>query len=439
MMSPVIGVSYLPHPPIIVPEVGKEKAEDASQTIEGVRRVVRCTAEKKPETIVVLTPHAQQNCVFSIASNQQWHADLSRFGCPEAKLFLKNNTDLVDKITSRIGLSRLEMDLDHGAFVPLYYMSKEMEDLKIVLIGVGPYPLDTITSIASSLGNLLNQYNENMVLLASGDLSHRLKSDGPYGLHPSGAIFDEMVVNAFKSNRLDRLKKINGMTREEAAECGLNPFIVANEITKNHIENIQLFSYEAPFGVGYLTAFANCKTVSKHPYVKLAAESIKQYVENRKMLDSTKYLSFLMDEKALKKERERRAGTFVSIYKNNILRGCIGTIMPSYENLPLEISQNAIAAATEDPRFLPIEVEELEDITIKVDVLGEMESVQKMSDLDPKIYGVMVVSSHKKGVLLPDLEGVEKVEQQLDIAKKKAGISKEETMKIYRFKVTRFN
>ncbi|MGC9001847.1 MAG: AmmeMemoRadiSam system protein A [Dictyoglomus sp.] len=137
---------------------------------------------------------------------------------------------------------------------------------------------------------------------------------------------------------------------------------------------------------------------------------------------------------------KRKAGTFVSLHRKSTgeLRGCIGTIIPTTSNIAEEIIRNAISAATEDPRFPPLDLDELEDIEISVDVLSPLEEIKDIKDLDPKKYGVVVEKGWRRGVLLPDLEGVDTIEEQLSIALAKAGISPSENFKVYRFSVDRF-
>jgi AmmeMemoRadiSam system protein A len=168
-----------------------------------------------------------------------------------------------------------------------------------------------------------------------------------------------------------------------------------------------------------------------HPLVQLAKETIENYVRHGKIVQPPKELT---------PEMEKRAGTFVSIHKHGMLRGCIGTIEPTQANVAQEVIQNAISSATRDPRFPPIGPEELADLDIKVDVLGESEPVDGLEELDPKRYGVIVQSARdwRKGLLLPDLEGVDTVEYQVDIARRKAGIRPGEPIKLYRFEVVRY-
>lgn len=138
-------------------------------------------------------------------------------------------------------------------------------------------------------------------------------------------------------------------------------------------------------------------------------------------------------------ELKKRGGAFVSIHtKDGRLRGCIGTIQPTCKNLAYEIIQNAISSATRDPRFPPVTLDEIENLEFSVDILSPLEEVSDISELDPKKYGVVVERGWRRGVLLPDLEGVDTVEEQLEIALAKAGISPDEDYKIYRFRVDRY-
>ncbi|KAF2957551.1 hypothetical protein AS159_07765 [Thermotoga sp. Ku-13t] len=170
-----------------------------------------------------------------------------------------------------------------------------------------------------------------------------------------------------------------------------------------------------------------------HPFVKWAIKSIESYILDRRMVDPIK-------DGAPEELLNRRAGAFVSLHLlDGSLRGCIGTFMPTRSNLALEIRDNAIAAATQDPRFEPVTAEELDDIEVTVDILSEPEKVTDTSQLDPKKYGVIVVSGYRRGLLLPDLPGVDSVEEQLRIALRKAGISERERFDVYRFTVERYH
>ena len=162
--------------------------------------------------------------------------------------------------------------------------------------------------------------------------------------------------------------------------------------------------------------------------VRLAKKAVETYIKEGKVFKPEK-LTLGMKEKA---------GVFVSIHKLGELRGCIGTIEPQRPNVAEEIIMNAISSATRDPRFLPITPDELKDLDYSVDVLTTPQPVKGKDQLDPKKYGVIVEAGWRKGLLLPDLEGVDTVDYQIDICRQKAGIGPNEPVKLYRFEVKRY-
>jgi AmmeMemoRadiSam system protein A len=166
-----------------------------------------------------------------------------------------------------------------------------------------------------------------------------------------------------------------------------------------------------------------------HPVVKLAKDTVDSYVREGEMPSLPEELT---------PEMKQRAGVFVSIHKHGGLRGCIGTFEPVSNNVAAEIMANAISSATRDPRFPPISVSELDDLEYNVDILTRPEPVKDKSQLDAQKYGVIVESGFRRGLLLPDLEGVDSVEQQIMICRSKAGIANDEPVSLYRFEVRRF-
>ncbi|MDD2352338.1 MAG: AmmeMemoRadiSam system protein A [Candidatus Caldatribacteriota bacterium] len=164
--------------------------------------------------------------------------------------------------------------------------------------------------------------------------------------------------------------------------------------------------------------------------VQLARKSILHYLETGKTINQTEGLP--------KEFTEKKAGTFVSLKKDGKLRGCIGTFLATRNNIALEIIENAISAAVHDPRFSPLKLEEVDFLDISVDILTPPEEVDDISQLNPKKYGVIVSTGYRKGLLLPDLDGVDTVEYQIDIARQKAGISPDEKYQIQRFEVIRY-
>ncbi len=166
-----------------------------------------------------------------------------------------------------------------------------------------------------------------------------------------------------------------------------------------------------------------------HSLVKLAKDTVEQYVRTGKIIESLSDPAPEMTEKA---------GAFVSLKIKGKLRGCIGTFQSTTENVASEIIQNAVSSATQDPRFPPVSTSELDDLEYSVDILAEPEKISSKSELDPKKYGVIVKSGDRKGLLLPDLQGVDSVDDQVSIASTKAGIFIGEEVELYRFEVKRY-
>jgi MEMO1 family protein len=201
----------------------------------------------------------------------------------------------------------------------------------------------------------------------------------------------------------------------------------------------EILSYEAPFGVGYLVAdltpgaarMVKDAAVAReeNEYVSLARQTLETFVRTQEIIEPPVGSPLL----------NQRAGAFVSLKIDGQLRGCIGTIQATQASLAAEIIENAISAGYYDPRFPPVSREELDRLTYSVDVLSMPEAVSGPEELDPKQYGVIVESGSRRGLLLPDLEGVDTVEAQLAIALQKAGIAPHEKYRIFRFLVTRYH
>jgi len=170
-----------------------------------------------------------------------------------------------------------------------------------------------------------------------------------------------------------------------------------------------------------------------HPFVRLAIDAIHCYVRDFRVITPDEYLL----------ERfptlHRRAGAFVSLKKMGELRGCIGTIEPAHANLALEIIENAISAATKDPRFRPVVEEELLELRVSVDILTTPERVAGHEDLDVRRFGLIVKAGTRRGLLLPDIDGIASVDEQMAVARKKGGIGEQEPVELYRFEVERFH
>ena len=289
-------------------------------------------------------------------------------------------------------------------------------------------------------------------MIASGDLSHKLTAEGPYGFSPEGPKFDKELMECFEDADFLRMMTIKPEICESAAECGHRSFVIMAGAFDRRNVDAHVLSYEGPFGVGYgvatfegegpdpdrdfLDKLEAIEDKEYHerldkedPYVKLARSSVETFVKTGQYAPLPNNLPADMMDK--------RAGVFVSLHEHGRLRGCIGTTEPTQANIALEIIANGVSACSRDPRFPPVQPEELKYLVYKVDVLEPAEKISSEDELDPKVYGVIVEKGSRRGLLLPDLEGVDSVAQQVSIAKQKAGIAENESVQLYRFKVVR--
>ncbi|MCL2124099.1 MAG: AmmeMemoRadiSam system protein A, partial [Desulfovibrionaceae bacterium] len=290
-----------------------------------------------------------------------------------------------------------------------------------------------------------------VALIASGDLSHKL-SGSSYGSVPEGAVFDQMVTGALARGDFLSLFNIPEDLRERAAECGYNSYMVLAGCFDRRGVEANLLSYEGPFGVGYAVAsFAPGEPDDSRDFLEQYTQAL--FVDARERRDGEDCYRALARQSLEYTVRSGRrlplpgglpdellnnqAGVFVSLHKNGRLRGCIGTIAPATGNVALEIIQNAVSAGLHDNRFEPVEAAELPLLIYKVDVLSPPEAIAGPEELDVKRYGVIASSGRKRGLLLPNLEGIGTAEEQIAIARQKGGIPAGTPVQLERFEVVR--
>ncbi len=457
----VVGAVVVPHPPLIMPEVGRGEEKKIQATIDAYREAMRRMADLKPDTVVISSPHATMYAdYFHISPREHAEGDFGDFRAPGVKLSAEYDAEMVRTVSHLLaeagvdggtGAERMPK-LDHGTMVPLRFVQEVMPDVKIVRVGLSGQSPRAHYRFGECVAQAAELLNRRVVYVASGDLSHKLKADGPYGFAAEGPVFDKECMEALAAGDFLRLLSIDTELSEGAAECGLRSFwMMAGALDRRRVESEQL-SYEGTFGVGYgvasfivgerdeSRAFGDlfektrkeklaAQKAAEDEYVKLARMSLETFVKTGKRADVPKDLPPELSG--------LRAGAFVSLKKDGMLRGCIGTILPVTESLGAEIVRNAVSACSEDPRFNPVTEDELDSLVYSVDVLSLPEPIDSDEMLDPKRYGVIVESNGRRGLLLPDLAGVDTVAEQLSIACRKGGIDPEGPVKLWRFEVTR--
>ena len=461
----LVAAYVVPHPPLAVPEVGRGSESGIAATLAGYREVARRIEEMAPETILIVSPHSAYYADWIyLGAGDGAAGSLSQFGASEVSFALQYDEAFRDALAACADVAGLPAgcvserarELDHGVLVPLYYLEQRYpsENYRAVSIGGSGVAREELLAFGRCMAKTAADLDRKAVLLVSGDLSHKLKADGPYGFDPAAPRFDEAFAAVVESGDPAGFADLDPSMCEDAAECGLSGFIMlagalGEARSGGAAFSSELLSYEGPFGVGYGvaafepisekhvaangegTAHGVADASDADPLVALARATVEQYVRTGSVPAAPTLPSGMPE----------RAACFVSIHTASTgeLRGCIGTIEPVQPTLADEVIENAVSASTRDPRFPAIAPCELDDLSISVDVLFPPEPAT-VADLDERRYGVIVTQGFKRGLLLPDLEGVDTVEEQIRIACMKAGIDPRggfDRIDIERFEVVR--
>jgi MEMO1 family protein len=458
---PIRLAAVVPHPPIILPEIGQGQEREIRLTSAAYREIAKRVRQMNPDTIVILSSHASSYAdYFHISPGKKARGDLKRFGANQVQVSAVYDEEFVialEQNAKRAGLpagtkGERDKSLDHGTLIPLTFLAEKELPCEIVRIGLSGLDATAHYRLGKCIKKTAEELDRDVVVIASGDLSHKLLESGPYGYSASGPEFDRQATEALAKGEFLSLLTLDATLCEEAAECGLGTFwILAGTLDRSALKS-ELLSYEGTFGVGYAVAAFTPEgadesrvfdvlvqkserarvseiRAGEDAFVRLARQTVESFVRGKE--------APTLPEGLPEELTSRRAGAFVSLKIAGKLRGCIGTTSATTSSIAEEILQNAVSACSDDPRFSPVQAEELDRITYSVDELGPTERIDSAEQLDVKRYGVIVVSGYRKGLLLPNLEGVDTIEEQIKIAKRKAGIPEDERCRMERFEVVR--
>ncbi|MFC2032339.1 AmmeMemoRadiSam system protein B [Chloroflexota bacterium] len=376
---------------------------------------------KLKDTFIILGPnHTGRGKPFSIMTEGTWKTPLGEVEIDSTlgKQILDNSSHLAEDNAAH--------QHEHSIEVQLPFLQYFKSDIKIVPIVLAYATGATYKEIGQEIAQAIKSLNKDAVIMASTDMTH-------HEPHESAQRKDTQAIEAILDlNEDELLKRVDQLN---ISMCGYAPVVslitAAKELGAKGAELVRYQTSGDASGdyssvVGYAGIIITAEEMS--PLVKLAKKTVETYVKEGKTIQPEE----------LTPEMKQQAGVFVSIHKSGDLRGCIGTFEPQKDNMAEEIITNAIASATRDPRFLRIAPDELKDLHYSVDVLTKPEPIERQDQLDPRKYGVIVESRFRKGLLLPDLEGVDSVDYQIDICRQKAGIAPDEPVKLYRFEVKRY-
>jgi AmmeMemoRadiSam system protein A/AmmeMemoRadiSam system protein B len=439
-MTGIVFGCIVPHPPLLVPEVGGGREMEISATIYAMKELAQRLAAKRPETVVIISPHGKiLHDSMGIASAAVLRGNMRNWGARSADHNFDNDPGFIAALQTEAGASDIPLDsigdteynLDHGVMVPVYFLIEGMYGVPLVPLTFSMLPLSDHFTFGQAIKRAAERTGKRVAVIASGDLSHRLIPSAPAGYDPMGEVFDKKITEAVAAYDAQAILDLDGNLSDRAGECGLRSIVILLGALDGLKVKPDVLSYEGPFGVGYMVAALDVEESGgeeMHPLTKLARDTVEGFVRDGKS----------PRPEELTPEMKEKAGVFVSIKKHGQLRGCIGTFEPKHPNVAGEIIDNAVSSATHDPRFPPVTPEELPDLSYSVDVLTRPEPAESEEELDPVRYGIIVESGKRRGLLLPDLEGVDTVEKQIDICRQKAGILPDEPVQLYRFEVKRY-
>jgi AmmeMemoRadiSam system protein A/AmmeMemoRadiSam system protein B len=458
---PVIGAFIVPHPPIILPEVGRGEERKIQKTIDSYREIAMRVKSLAPETIVLTSPHSVMYADYiHISPGERAQGDMRQFRAPEVAVTARYDTAFAEALSDAAEASGVpagtlgerSASLDHGTMLPLLFINEQYTDYKLVRTGLSGLPPEDHYKFGMCIAQTAEKLDRKVVLIASGDLSHKTRADGPYGYAEEGVQFDKEITEAMAQGDFLRFLTFEPEFAEKAAECGLRSCIILAGALDGKAVDAELLSYEGTFGVGYgIASFIpkgedpERRFLAKYlreeeyrlkeikdgedAYVRLARLSVETFVTTGRRAE--------MPDNVPEEMLKKRAGVFVTLKKHGNLRGCIGTISPVTGSVAEEILRNAVSSCSEDPRFDKVRAGELQDLVYSVDVLASPQPISSEAELDVERYGVIVSAGRRRGLLLPNLEGVDTVGQQISIARQKAGIRPNEEISLERFEVVR--
>ncbi len=377
----IIKTYIVPHPPLIIPKIGKGEETKIQKTIDSYEQVAKEIKELQPDTIIISSPHTTMyGDYFHIPANNTLTGNLGIFNAEEISFTEEQDIELIEQIENvskkyNFPAGRtIDSDLDHGTMIPLYFIRKHYKEGKILLLGPSGLPLIDNYMMGIIIKEAVNNLNKKVVYIASGDLSHKLQTYGPYGYTEEGPLYDKKLIEACSNTNFNELLNFEESFLDKTAECGHRSFTIMAGTLDGLNTKATYLSHEDITGVGYgiITFTPEDKNNKRHfldnyfneleekltiqrqnedEYVKLARLTIEEYITNGNTIKTPSNT-----QEAL---LNTKAGVFVSIHKFGSLRGCIGTIMPTTNCIAKEIITNAISASTKDPRFPKIEKEEL--------------------------------------------------------------------------------
>jgi MEMO1 family protein len=256
---PLVFSAISPHPPILIPNIGKEEIRKVEKTQEALEKLEQDLYISKPETLIILSSHASLfEDKFAINGSPKLESDFEQFGDFATKDKWDGTPELVAKIDQLCFEQSIparivdQEKLDHGSTVPLTYLTKHLPNIKIITIGYTNLSAKDHLKFGEILKKIILEHEDNIAVIASGDLSHSLTTESPAGFNKAGREFDEKIIELLESNNSTGIVNMDRGFVKDASECGYRSLLILLGILKNTNYTFKNYSYESPFGVGYL-------------------------------------------------------------------------------------------------------------------------------------------------------------------------------------------
>ena len=258
---PLVFAAITPHPPLLIPSIGKQAIKKLEKTKISLEQMEKDLYLTHPEILIIISPHGSYfSDAFTLNVSPSYQTDLREFGDLSTKIKFHGDTHLATIIREGTKQEHIpatmisEPNLDHGSSVPLSYLTKHLKNIKIIQLGFCDLDWKTHLAFGAMIADKISQTNKRVAVIASGDLSHALISDAPAGYNPAGPEFDKKIQDLLAANNLAGMLQLDKKLVTEAAECGFRSFLILMGILQGVHHTYKAYSYEAPFGVGYLTA-----------------------------------------------------------------------------------------------------------------------------------------------------------------------------------------